>query len=331
MNDLKKQRKRLVIGLVSFTVIVLAVAAAGYYFLTPATEYVQGEVEVTEYRVSSKVPGRILKLWVEEGDTVHAGDTLCMLDIPDVEAKKEQATAAQQAAEALREKAYNGTRKETIQSAYEMWQKSKAGLAIAEKSYARVKKLFEEGVIAAQKLDEVTAQRDAAVATERAAHSQYQMALNGAQREDKEAALAQRNRAAGAVKEVNSYIREGLLTAQADGEISEVFPRVGELVGSGAPIMNVSEMSDLWITFNVREDLLSQFAKGQVLKARIPALDGREVNIRVYYLKDLGSYSAWKATKVTGDYDLKTFEVRARPDQPIEGLRPGMSVIVPRK
>ena len=319
MNDLKKQRKRLVIGLVSFTVIVLAVAAAGYYFLTPATEYVQGEVEVTEYRVSSKVPGRILKLWVEEGDTVHAGDTLCMLDIPDVEAKKEQATAAQQAAEALREKAYNGTRKETIQSAYEMWQKSKAGLAIAEKSYARVKKLFEEGVIAAQKLDEVTAQRDAAVATERAAHSQYQMAL------------AQRNRAAGAVKEVNSYIREGLLTAQADGEISEVFPRVGELVGSGAPIMNVSEMSDLWITFNVREDLLSQFVKGQVLKARIPALDGREVNIRIYYLKDLGSYSAWKATKVTGDYDLKTFEVRARPDQPIEGLRPGMSVIVPRK
>lgn len=209
-----------------------------------------------------------------------------------------------------------------------MWQKARAGVDIAEKSYTRVKRLHDEGVMTAQKLDEVTAQRDAAIATEKAAKSQYEMARNGAQLEDKQAAAAVVSRAKGAVSEVNSYINETVLIAQADGEVTEIFPQVGELVGTGAPIMNVAITADMWVTFNVREDHLAQFKMNHTVKAHIPALGNKAVTLKVYYMKDLGSYAAWKATKTTGQFDMKTFEVKAAPQQPIEGLRPGMSVVL---
>ena len=208
-----------------------------------------------------------------------------------------------------------------------MWQKAQAGLTIAEKSYKRVKNLFDQGVMSAQKLDEVTAQRDAAAATEKAAKAQYDMARNGAEREDKAAAAALVERAKGAVAEVQSYIQETILTAQMPGEVSEIFPKVGELVGTGAPIMNVAVMEDMWVTFNVREDLLQGLGMGSEFEAYVPALD-RTIPLKVYYLKDLGTYAAWKATKTTGQFDLKTFEVRATPQEKVEGLRPGMSVIL---
>ena len=208
-----------------------------------------------------------------------------------------------------------------------MWQKALAGLTIAEKSYKRVKNLHDQGVMSAQKLDEVTAQRDAAKATEKAAKAQYDMARNGAEREDKVAAAALVERAKGAVAEVESYIQETILTAHTDGEVSEIFPKVGELVGTGAPIMNVAVMEDMWVTFNVREDLLQGLGMNSEFEAFIPALD-RNIRLKVYYMKDLGTYAAWKATKTTGQFDLKTFEVRATPQEKVEGLRPGMSVIL---
>ena len=208
-----------------------------------------------------------------------------------------------------------------------MWQKAQAGLAIAEKSYKRVKNLHDQGVMSAQKLDEVTAQRDAAQATEKAAKAQYTMAKNGAEREDKAAAAALVERAKGAVAEVESYIKETYLIAQTAGEVSEIFPKAGELVGTGAPIMNIAIMDDMWITFNVREDLLQGLGMGTEFEAFIPALD-RSIRLKVYYMKDLGTYAAWKATKTTGQFDLKTFEVKASPQERAEGLRPGMSVIL---
>ena len=208
-----------------------------------------------------------------------------------------------------------------------MWQKAKAGLEIAEKSYNRVNRLFEEGVMSAQKRDEAYANYNAMIATEKAARAQYDMARNGAQREDKAMAAAMVDRAKGAVAEVNSYINETVLIAQADGEVTEIFPKVGELVGTGAPIMNVTLLDAVWATFNVREDLLKDFQIGQEITAYVPALD-QEVHLKVYYMKDLGSYAAWKATKTTGQFDMKTFEVRAEPAHPLPGLRPGMSIIV---
>ncbi|MDM8336899.1 HlyD family secretion protein [Mediterranea massiliensis] len=325
--DTKSQNSNMLLAFLTLVGVIAVVALVGFFMLRKGPEIVQGQAEVNEYRVSSKVPGRILEFRVKEGQQVKAGDTLAILEAPDVQAKLEQAQAAQAAAQAQNEKALKGARQEQIQAAYEMWQKAKAGLTIAEKSYKRVKNLYDQGVMSAQKLDEVTAQRDAAVATEKAAHAQYQMARNGAEREDKEAAAALVNRAKGAVAEVESYIRETVLVAQTAGEVSEIFPKVGELVGTGAPIMNVAVMEDMWLTFNIREDLLQGIGMNTEVEAYVPALD-KHIHAKVYYLKDLGTYAAWKATKTTGQFDLKTFEVRATPTEHIEGLRPGMSVIL---
>lgn len=311
--------------------VIAIVSVAGFFMLRKGPEVIQGQAEVTEYRVSSKVPGRILEFRVKEGQSVRAGDTLAILEAPDVVAKMEQARAAEAAAQAQNEKAIKGAREEQIQAAYEIWQKACAAVTIAEKSYQRVKSLYEQGVMPAQKLDEVTAQRDASIATEKAAKAQYTMAKNGAEREDKKAAEALVNRAKGAVAEVESYIKETYLIASADGEVSEIFPKVGELVGTGAPIMNVARLNDMWATFNVREDLLKHLTVGTEFEAIIPALGNRKATFKVYYMKDLGTYAAWKATKTTGQFDLKTFEVKAVPTENVENLRPGMSVIIDKQ
>lgn len=314
--------------LLTVVVVVLLVALLGFFLLGHGDEVVQGEAEVTEYRVSAKVPGRVLKFFVKEGDRVAAGDTLCLLDVPDVQAKLQQAEAARAAAAAQNRKALSGTRAEQLQAAYEMWQKAKAGAEVMQKSYARVKTLHDQGVVATQKLDEATAQRDAAVATERAARSQYEMARNGARREDKEAAEALVEKAQGAIDEVQSYLKEAVLIAQTAGEVSEIYSKLGELVGAGAPIMSIAVTDDLWVTFQVREDKLEGLQVGQKCVGLVPALGSAEVPLTVTYMKDLGSYAAWKATKTTGDFDLKTFEVKAVPQTPVEGLRAGMTVLL---
>ena len=328
MATTKSQNSNMLLAFLTLLGVIAIVAVVGFFMLRKGPEIIQGQAEVTEYRVSSKVPGRILEFRVKERKQINAGDTLAILEAPDVVAKMEQARAAEAAAQAQNEKAIKGARQEQIQAAYEMWQKAQAGVTIAEKSYKRVKNLYEQGVMPAQKLDEVTAQRDAAIATEKAAKAQYTMAKNGAEREDKMAAEALVNRAKGAVAEVESYIKETYLIAPASGEVSEIFPKVGELVGTGAPIMNIAELNDMWVTFNVREDLLKNLTMGTEFEAVVPALDNKAIKLKVYYLKDLGTYAAWKATKTTGQFDLKTFEVKASPLEKIENLRPGMSVII---
>lgn len=326
-NQAKEQHKNILFAILGFSVVVIIVALIGFFALGRDPELIQGQVEVSEYRVSSKVPGRILEIRVKEGDYVKVGDTLAILDAPDVRAKMEQAQSAENAAAALELKAQNGARQEQIQGAYQVWQQAKAGLEIAEKSYQRIQRLFDEGVISAQKRDEVYANYKAMEAQCKAAESQYQMAQNGARREDKLAAAAQVGRARGAVQEVNSYIHETVQIAQMEGEVSSIYPKVGELVGTGSPIMTISMMQDMWGTFNVREDQLNGMEVGKTFKAFVPAFN-KEVEMKVYYMKDQGSFAVWKATKANGQYDLKTFEVRARPTEKFDGLRPGMSLIV---
>ena len=310
--------------------MIIVVCVIGIITFHKETEYIQGQAEVTEYRVSSKVPGRILEYKVREGQMVKKGDTLAILEAPEVEAKKAQAEAVERAARAQSAKAQHGAQKAQIEGAYEMWQKAIVGVDVAQKSFNRVSNLYKDGVVSAQKYDEVKAQYDAAVATEKAAKSQYDLALEGARAEDKQMAAAQVLQAQGAVAEVNSYISETVLTAYADGEVTEIFPHVGELVGTGAPIMNVAMMDDQWASFNVREDDLKQFEIGNEFDAYVPALD-RNIRMRVSYTKDIGDFAAWKATKETGQYDLKTFEVRATPISVDKDLRPGMSVIVEKE
>ena len=327
MSAAKKQHDNILLAIVGFVAVVIIVALIGFFALGRDPEVIQGQVEVAEYRVSSKVPGRILELRVKEGDYVKVGDTLVILDAPEVRAKMEQARSAEDAASALELKAQNGARKEQIQGAFQVLQQAKAGLEIAEKSYKRIQKLFDEGVMSAQKRDEVYAQYKAMEAQCKAAQSQYDMAVNGARREDKLAAQAQVNRAKGAVTEVNAYINETVQVAQMEGEVSTIYPKVGELVGTGSPIMTISMMDDIWGTFNVREDQLNGMNVGTEFTAFVPAFN-KDIKMKVYYLKDQGSYAVWKATKANGQYDLKTFEVKARPVEKLEGLRPGMSLVV---
>ena len=323
----KTQHNNILLAVVGFVAVVIIVALIGFFALDRDPDIIQGQVEVSEYRVSSKVPGRILELRVKEGDYVKAGDTLAILDAPEVRAKMEQARSAENAASALELKAQNGARKEQIQGAFSVLQQAKAGLEIAEKSYNRVQRLFDEGVISAQKRDEAYANYNAMEAQCKAAQSQYDMAVNGARMEDKLAAAAQVGRAKGAVNEVNSYINETVQIAQMEGEVSDVYPKVGELVGTGSPIMSIAVMQDMWGTFNIREDQLNGMKVGSEFTAFVPAFN-KEIKMKVYYLKDQGSYAVWKATKANGQYDLKTFEVKARPMEKLDGLRPGMSLII---
>ena len=224
-------------------------------------------------------------------------------------------------------KAQNGAREEQIRGAYNVLQQAKAGVEIAEKSYQRIQRLFDEGVVSEQKRDEVYAQYKAMEAQMKAAQSQYDMAVNGARREDKLAAAAQVGRAKGAVQEVNSYIHETVQLAQMEGEVMDIYPKQGELVGTGSPIMTIAVMKDLWGTFNIREDQLNGLEIGKTFSAFVPAFN-KNIQMKVYYMKDQGSYAVWKATKANGQYDLKTFEVKARPVEQMEGLRPGMSLVI---
>lgn len=315
-----------------FAAVILVAMAAVIIVglcLPDRAEVIQGEFETTDYRVSSKVPARVLELRVQEGDIVHRGDTLAILEAPEVSAKLDQANALVAAAQALDEKAHNGAQKEQIQGAYEMWQKAKAGLEVAQKSYERVQRLHDKGVLPAQKLDEVKAQYDAMVATERAAQSQYEMARKGARYEDQKAATAKVHQAQGALSEVSSYVNETVLLAMADGEVTEVFPELGELVGSGAPIMNVAMTGNLWVTFNVREDYLPGMTVGSEVKVYVPAYD-KEINVRISRIKNVGNFAVWKATKASDGYDLKMFEVRAVPVEgtDLEGVRSGMTAVI---
>ena len=323
----KTQHNNILLAIIGFAAVIVIVAVIGFFAFGRDPELIQGQVDVSEYRVSSKGPGRILEIRVKEGDFVKAGDTLAILDAPEVRAKMEQARSAEDAASALELKAQNGAREEQIRGAYNVLQQAKAGYEIAEKSYNRVQRLFDEGVMSAQKRDEAYASYKALEAQMKAAQSQYDMAVNGARREDKMAAAAQVGRARGAVQEVTSYIHETVQIAQMDGEVMDIYPKLGELVGTGSPIMSIAVMKDLWGTFNVREDQLNGLEIGKTFTAFVPAFN-KEIQMKVYYMKDQGSYAVWKATKANGQYDLKTFEVKARPVEKMEGLRPGMSLII---
>ena len=323
-----KKNYNLLIGISALVGIVLVIAFVGYLVSKPRPHVIQGETEATEYRVSCMVPGHVTELYVREGQTVQKGDTVAFIDSPQVRAKLAQAQAARSAAQAQSAKARNGARQEQIAGAYELWQQALVQEDVMRKSLDRVQTLYDQKVISAQKYDETKAKYDAAVAQAKAAKSQYDMALSGARSEDKAAAAALVHQADGAIREVDSYLQELYLVSPADGVISNVYPRQGELVGQGSPVATVTDLSDLWFTFNIREDELHGMQTGNELTVKVPALDGVTLQAKVNYMAVRESYATWKATKETDQYDAKTFEVRAVPMETVPGLRPGMTVLI---
>lgn len=326
---MRKERKGgLLLGIVVLLAVVAIVALVGILALRPEKTIIQGEAVAAEYRVSGKVPGRVEMYLYEEGDQVKKGDTLVIIYSPEVEAKKEQALAARDMAEAVNQKAKNGAQKEQIMGAYELYQKAKAGEEIYRKSYERVQRLFDKGVVSAQKRDEVEAQYKAAAATVKAAKSQYDMALAGARAEDKAAAEAQVARVDGILKEIAAAEAERYLLSPCDGEVSELFPRVGELVGQGSPVMSIVDMNDVWFTFAVREDMLAKFHQGSTVTIKIPSLGEEHFPVVVTHVKSMGTYATWRSTQQNGGYDVRTFDVKCRPMVTIPNLRPGMTALV---
>ena len=294
----------------------------------PRPVEVQGEVDATQVRVASKIVGRLDSLTVHKGDAVSKGQLLFTLRSPEIGAKMDQANASLTGARAQNDKAITGAEEEDIEAAKNMYLKALAASELAQKTYDRINNLYKDGVVPGQKKDEAETQLKAAQETANAAKEIWNKAKKGTRTEDKEAAKAMVSRAEGALEEVRSYLNETTIVSPINGEVADIIAESGELVSAGYPVMTIVNLNDCWVTFNLREDLLASVRMGSVFAAKIPALGDKVISLKVTYIHPLGNYATWNATKTSGDFDMKTFEVHARPEQAVNGLRPGMSVLV---
>lgn len=315
--------KTISIAFIVVLIVTVGVSVIGMSLMSRQPMVLQGQVEATEIRISGKLPGRVDSFLVQEGDWVKAGDTLVVINSPTIEAKYRQVNALEQVAQEQNKKIDAGTRRQIIATALQLWNKTQSDLTLAQTTYQRILTLYKDSVVTSQRKDEVEAMYKAAQAAERAAYQQYQMAVDGAQSEDRAAARSLVDAARSTVDEVSALLIDSRLTAPEDGQIATIFPKRGELVAPGTPIMSLVVMSDAHVVLNIREDLMPQFKMGGTFKADIPALGKKDIEFRIYYISPLGSFATWKSTKQTGSYDMQTFEIHARPVQAVEGLRPG--------
>ena len=325
----EKAGRTLLLTLLTVIIVVAAVAVIGFLCLNRPSDIIEGQVEGSTVRVSGKLPGRVVELYVTEGDTVQAGDTLVHIHSSLVDAQLTQAKAMEEVAQAQNRKVDAGARLQIINAARDLVSQAEAAVTITRKTYDRMEKLYNEGVVSEQKRDEAKAAYDAATAQHGAAVSQYELALAGAQKEDKQSAAAMVTASEASVSQVESLLEDSYLVAPCNGTVDQIFPEVGELVALGAPIMNILK-EDRYVVFNVKEELLPDFEMGKELTVWLPAMKGKDVQLKVFYVRDMGNYATWRATKNVGDYDSRTFQIKARPVDKANasGLRPGMSAII---
>lgn len=320
----------------SFKPVLLSLCAVGvvswvgysfYQAYQPEPVRLQGMIEAQQYSISSKVPGRIDQVLVRKGENITKGQLVFTLHSPEIEAKLEQAKAGEKAADALAQEAEKGARSQQIQAAKDQWLKAKAAADLMEKTYQRVNNLYNDGVVAEQKRDEAMTQWQAAKYTESAAFQMYEMAKEGVRDETKLAAAEKARMAAGAVAEVEAYANDTRIESWFDGEVSQVLLQSGELAPQGFPVVTVIDTQDAWAVLNVREDLLKHFQKDQTFSAYLPALD-KKIEFKVSHIAVMGDFATWRATDASKGFDLRTFEVEARPVTPANDLRMGMSLVV---
>ncbi|CAH6960274.1 36 kDa antigen [Vibrio chagasii] len=298
-----------------------------YQAYQPQPVKLQGQIDAQQYSISSKVPGRIDEVFVRKGDSVEKGELIFSLLSPEIDAKLEQAKASQKAAGALAQEAENGARTQQIQAAKDQWLKAKAAADLMDKTYQRVNNLYNDGVVAEQKRDEAKTQWQAAKYTESAAFQMYQLAQEGARDETKVAAAQKALMAAGAVAEVEAYAKDTQIHSWFSGEVSQVLLSSGELAPQGFPVVTVIDTKDAWAVINVREDMLKHFEKGSQFEAYLPALD-KSLTFQVTHIAVMGDFATWRSTDAAQGFDLRTFEVEARPVDTNETLRMGMSLVV---
>lgn len=324
-------RKSLTLSFIILLAAVVVITLIGLLTARKPPITLQGQVEATEIRISGKLLGRIDSLLVREGDAVHAGDTLVVINSPIVEAQYRKSEALHRATQEENRKVDRGTRRELVASAYQVWQAAKSQATLAENTYERIQLLYTDSVVPRQRYDEAEAAMLTARATERSAYEQYRLAQEGLQREDREASRNLVEASASSVDEVGALLVDARLTAPADGHIAGIYPKRGELVAPGAPIMTLVTLDDAYVVFNVREDLMPHIRMGKQFAVSVPALARTDVPMMVYYISPLGSFATWKSTKEVGSYDMRTFEIRLRPESRVEGLRPGMTAIIEMK
>ena len=324
----KKNITGLVITIAVFAAVILF---SIYFFSNNEPIYLQGQVEAKQINVAPKVPGRVKAIYKKEGDRVQKGELLLELESTEIDAKLSQAEAARSAAQAQSDKAQRGAREEQIKGAYNVWQQAQAAADLAEKTYQRVSNLFNDKVLPAQKKDEAYTQMVALQKQAEAAKSQYEMAKNRARDEDKTAAQALVAQAQGVITEVNAYKDGAKVYAPADTQIQTIIPNEGEIVNAGYPVMNLIDTNDEWVVFNIREDKMVNYKEGTKFKAIVPALGNQEIELEVKHIAVQADFATWTATKSKGDFDKKTFAIKAYPTAKVEGLRPGMSVLVEDK
>lgn len=324
-------KSKLISSIISIIIIIAIIGLSIWFMNKPTQVTIQGQVDATQINVSPKIAGRLEQVLIKEGDMVKEGDLLAVLSTPELDAKLVQAESAKAAAEAQDKKAKKGTRTEQIQGAYNQWQQAKASAELADKTYERMQNLYNDKVISAQKRDEAFTQSKASRELEKAAYANYKMAINGSRSEDKEAASAQVNQAQGAIEEVLAYKKEAKVLSPSNAEVLKIIPNRGEVVSAGYPIVNLVDLNDVWVVFNIKENLMSSFKKGSTFEAQIPALNNKKIKLQVRYIAAQGDFATWSATKTQGDFDMKTFEIKAYPMEKVEGLRPGMSALVDEK
>ncbi len=328
-SNTKKVNKPVLLS--AAAVACLLVLGVGFWMGThPSEEPLYGVMQAKTVDVAAKVTGRVETLPVHEGDTVSAGQLLMTLDIPEVEAKLKEVEALKSAATARQSLVDEGARPQEIRAAKAQMQRAQAGQELAQKTFNRVHALYREGLISKQKHDEALAQKKSADELLAAAKEQYDIALTGARTQEKQAATALTAQATGGVEQVQSLVKEKNVTSPIASEISRIYVEIGEVAAAGLPLATLVDLSDQWAVFNIREDDMPKITKGAVLSAEIPALNAKNVQFKVYFINPRGDYATWRATRQSSGYDLRTFEVRARPVQPVSDLRPGMSVIVNR-
>lgn len=321
-------KNKVINAVLGVLVILVIVGVSLWYMSAPSISYLQGQVEAKQINIASKIPGRIDSILVQEGDFVETDQILAVISTPEIDAQLGQVESVRAAAEAIDEKVDKGARSQEILAMYNVWQQAKAAKDLALKTYTRLENLYNDKVISAQNRDEAYTQYQVAINAESAAKANYDMVKSGARSEDKRVAKAQVNQAQGAVNTVTILKNEGHVKAPRRGEILTIMPNAGEIINMGYPIVNLIDVDDIWVYFNIKESILAKFKMGTQFDAIIPGLDNQKIRLEVKYVAAQGDYATWNATKALGDFDMKSFLIKAYPVSKVPGLRPGMSALV---
>lgn len=312
-------------AIVLAVIVIGIVALSLWYLVRPQPLLLQGEVDATRLDIAARVDGRVAEIPVVRGQNVAAGDVLVRIDNPETIAKLEQARAARVVAQAQLANVAAGTRPEVIASRKAAHERAQAAATLAQQTYDRLEKLLEKGFATRQQLDQATdALRESQKATEQAKYA-YEQAVNGYTREERLISAANHKKAIADIDSVQSIVDQMVVYAPVASQVYKRNVELGEYVSPGVALFTLIDLDDTWIHFDLREDLAKTLSVGDRFEVRIPALGDRTITVQVKVIATRGEYASWRATRATGDFDLRTFEVRAVPVDKVPELRPGMS------